>query len=433
MVLLLDGAGSAGELSVAIDGARIAAVGSLSDLRARFPGAERIDCSHRVLMPGLINAHLHPEMHVVKGIVEQLGLHAWARDGRFNRALALLGTEEYRWVQRAGIRAAFADALLTGTTRVATYAVTIGGDVVAEEELSRLRLPGHVAIRDVEFRPATGPDGSVRVPAFALDPPRMYRLHAEEALSDAELRGAAAAHERGERLIMHAAETPHRIRLAETRFGASTIRLLDRYGLLSARMLLSHAIHVDAEERALIAERGAVVISSPAAELKLSDGIAPIQHYIDDGVTVALGTDSAICNNSGDMLLECRMLGLTQKLAEGAHAMPAERIVQCATRDGARALGEHEQRGAIAAGLAADLVLVDVRNTRMQPLVHGGGFSNVATNLVYSATGQDVTDVMIAGQWVVRDRTLLTADHDAIVADLARAAREIHSRLAQGK
>src|SRR5690606_11555351 len=137
---------------------------------------------------------------------------------------------------------------------------------------------------------------------------------AEEALTTAELEAAASAHARGERIVMHAAETRHRIELVRSAFGLTTVRLLDHYGLLSGRMLLSHAVHVDEEERAMLARSGACIIASPAAEMKLADGIAPITTYLDAGMTVALGTDSAVCNNGNDMFLECRQLGLSQKL-----------------------------------------------------------------------------------------------------------------------
>lgn len=426
LVLTLDESSSAGWLSVAVEGGEIAAVGDPRVLRDDFPGIERFDCAGAVLMPGLINAHLHPEMHVLKGLVEDMGLHAWGGAELLNRALTYLGSDDGRWIQRAAIRAAFLDALLTGTTRVATYGVTIGSDEAAAEEMRLVGLPGHVTIRDVTFAPALGSDGVLRVPASGLHPPRMYRLHAEEALTRAELEAAAAAHRRGERLVMHAAETGHRVVLAAHVFGASTIRLLDRYGLLSEHTLLSHAVHVDEEERRLLAARRVPVISSPSAEMKLADGVAPIAEYLARGMTVALGTDSAVCNNSGDMLLECRQLGLVQKLAHGPDVLPPEQILRCATVGGARALGEGASRGSIAPGHAADLILVDTRNTRLQPLVHNPYFSNLAANLVYAATGQDVTDVMIGGQWIVRERRLLTADPERVTAELSRAADHLH-------
>lgn len=418
LVVTMDDDGTADHLSVVVEDGRIATVDRADMLRRHFPEARRVDVSGRVVLPGLVNAHLHPELQVLKGAVEELNLHDWEDAEHFDQALVLLSSAEGKWIQRAGIRAALADTLLCGATRVATYGVTVGADEVAAEEIRRLGLHGWVAVRDIEFRPVT--PGPV---------PRIYRLHAEEALVPEELEAAARAHERGEWIIMHAAETEHRIRLVRERFGTSTIRLLHRYGLLSPRLLLSHAIYVDDEERDLIARHGAAVISSPVAEMKLADGIAPIVDYVRRGIAVALGTDCAVCNNSNDLFLEMRQLGLVQKLRYGADAMPAEQILRMATRDGARVLGGEDEFGRLAAGYRADLVLVDVDNPRMQPLVHRDDYSNVAANLVYAATGQDVTDVMIGGRWVVRDRRLLTADAGAVWNDLSRAAAALYERI----
>jgi 5-methylthioadenosine/S-adenosylhomocysteine deaminase len=391
---------------------------------ADFDG-DVVDCSNRIIMPGLINAHLHPELHVLKGAVEELDLHDWVGAEWFDAALVLLSSDEGRAIQRAAIRAAIADCLLSGTTCVATYGVTTGADESVASVLAELGARGHITVRDTQFRPLPGPVQ----PAHRLVPPRMYRLHAEEALTPAELTAAAVAHRRGERLVMHAAETERRLRLVMEHFGTSTVRLLERYGLLSERTLLSHAVYVDADEQTLLALNRVPVVSSPTAEMKLADGLAPIVDMLRLGVTVALGTDCAICNNSSDMFLEMRQLGLSQKLRYGAHAISAEQILLSATVHGARALGAEGQLGALAEGMSADLVLVHVDNARLQPLVVGARFNNVAANLVYAATGQDVTDVMIAGRWIVRERNLQTADARAIWRDLNTATHELYERI----
>lgn len=429
LIVTIDDSDTIGTGSVAVRDGRIAALGDAGELRRAFPTAERIGCANRILMPGLVNAHLHPEAHVMKGIVEELDLHAWGGANRFEAALAFLGKEENRQLQRAAVRASLADSLLSGTTCVATYGVTVGADAAAIGTLGAFGMRGHVTIRDLAFAPAVAADGSTVIPADRLDPPRMYRLHAEEALTVGELQAAAAAHARGERIVMHAAETRHRLDLVRATFGVSTVRLLAQYGLLSDRVLLSHAVHVDDEERELLARAHACVIASPAAEMKLADGIAPIVDYLKVGVTIALGTDSAVCNNGNDMLLECRQLGLAQKLAYGADVLPADRILRCATAGGARALGGEGTYGAIVPGLSADLTLVDTSSPRLQPLVHRDTFTNVTANLVYAATAQDVTDVMVRGRWCVRDRRLAVADQDRLWEELALAAASLHDSI----
>jgi 5-methylthioadenosine/S-adenosylhomocysteine deaminase len=421
-VLACDGAGTAGHLSIAVQHDTIAAVGPPGLLRRTFPGAQRVRCAGRIVLPGLVNAHLHPDLHLLKGQLEGLGLHDWPAGGRFQATVDLLDTPDGTPLQRAAIRAALVEAVLGGTTTVATYGVTSGAEALCAEALAELGLHGHITIRDNAFTARPEEVGAGGLPA-------MYRLHAEEALWEPELRDAAAATARGDRLVMHAAETAERVELARRRFGDSTIRVLHRFGLLTPRTLLSHAVHIDADEVALIARTGAGVVVSPAAELKLADGIPPVVPLLEAGVPVALGTDAAVCNNGTDMFLEMRLLGLSQKLRYGAATVPAEQILLMATRNGAAALGEAGRRGSIADGMAADLALVDAASPRLQPLLLDTDGGNVAANLVFAATAADVTDVMVGGRWIVRRRRLLTADVRQAMLDVASAARRMHALL----
>jgi len=423
-VLTLDDADTAGFLTVVTQRGRISAIDAPAAARLRFPNADRFDAAGTVMIPGLINAHLHPESQLLKGWVEGLDLHGWRRATHFNRALALLGSEEGSALQRTAVRAALADCLLSGATTVATYGMTVGADRVAADALAELGLNGHVTIRDVAFAPFS------TVPAWSTRPPRMYRLHAEEALTEAELAAAADAAARGERIVMHAAETRARRRLARRMFGATTVRLLARYGLLSPRLLLSHAVHIDAEERALLVEHGVGIVASPAAEMKLGDGVAPFTELLRAGVAVAIGTDSALCNNGNDTLLEARMLGLSQSLRYGAGAIAPAALLRCATVHGARVLGEADVRGRIVTGLAADLVLIDARSPRMQPLLARAPVDTVCANLIYAATGSDVRAVMVAGQWRVLRGCLVDLDASALWAELAEAGQTLLRKLA---
>jgi 5-methylthioadenosine/S-adenosylhomocysteine deaminase len=422
-VLTMDGAQTSCLLSVVIAGDRIAAVGEPAEIAGRFPDIARFDARRTIILPGLINAHLHPEGHLLRGSVDGLDLHGWRRAVDFQRAHDFLDTEAGEPFQRAAIRAAVAEALLSGTTCIATYGVTAGADAIAGAVLSEFGLHGHLTIRDMTFAPIT--DG----PAHELSPPRMYRLHAEEELWPEELAAAAAATTRGERIVMHAAETRARVRLAQRRYGLTTVRLLNRFNLLSPRLLLSHAVHVDAEELDLLAAHGVAILASPAAEMKLADGIAPMTGYLRAGMCVALGTDSAVCNNGTDMLLEARLLGLSQALRYGAGAIDAMTLLRCATVHGALALGEQGERGTIAEGYAADLALIDARNTRLQPLLANASPDSVAANVVYSATGRDVRHVMVAGCWRVRDGRLVGQDEGRIADALGSAAAELADRL----
>lgn len=416
LVVTLDDAGTVAERTVRIEGGRITA---LTDPGAQVPPtATRADCRGRVLLPGLVNAHLHPELHVARGLLQGRTLQEWGACEPLTRALAFLSGPDGRAPRRAASRAALAECLLGGVTAVGAYGITDGAPADQAEALLELGLRGHVTIRDMAFAPLAG-----------LGVPHVYRLHAEEALTEAELEAAAAAHARGERIVMHVAETPWRVERCRARFGTTPIRLLERWGLLSPRVLLSHAVHVDEEEIGLIARAGAPVLASPSAEMKLADGIAPIPALLEAGAVVALGTDAAVCNDATDVFLEMRQLGLLHALHSGPGVLPPERILRAATRGGAAALGLPHGTGTITAGAPGDLVLLDAESPRLQPLVHGQGVSTVYANLVFAATAADVTDVMVAGAWRVRERRLVGLDASELWRELAAAGRALHDTL----
>ena len=169
------------------------------------------------------------------------------------------------------------------------------------------------------------------------------------------------------------------------------------------------------------------MLSSPVAEAKLADGLAPIAAMHARGVRIALGTDAAVCNNSCDLLLEARFLGLLQRLAGGAATLPARTLLRFATVDGARALGAEGAVG-LAVGAPADLVLLDATAPHMLPLVHRDGISNLFAAVAFSGSARDVTDVMAGGRWIVRERKLLTGDVDSIGRDLGVAAEALLRR-----
>ena len=413
-VVPLDGAGTVpGALDILVRDGRIEALLPAGSAR---PDAQVVDCRGRVAIPGLVNTHLHPDLHLLRGQLEDLSLHEWPGCVPFQRALHALDDAAGEPLQRAAVRAALAECALAGQTTVVCYGVTRRVERIAAEELVSFGLRGWVTIRDMAFG--------------AVEPgprPHMYRLHAEEALTAAELETAAAAHARGEWIVMHVAETTERVTIARERFGTTPIRLLARYGLLSPRVLLSHAVYVDDEELDLIAAADAPVLASPVAEAKLADGLAPVAAMHERGIRVGLGTDAAVCNNSSDLLLEARMLGLLQRLARGARTLPAETLLRFATAGGAAVLGS-EARAGLAAGAPADLCLLDATAPHVLPVLLGPGRSNLMAGLVFSASARDVTDVMVDGRWVVRERRLVAHDVERIGTDLVHAAEELIRR-----
>lgn len=371
----------------------------------RYAGPEVEDCSDRILMPGLCNAHLHSEFLLFKGMLEERRLGQWEDDRFYDAIWDRVERPVDESLLQTVYRASYVEQLRNGVTFVGEFNCIDMSASISEATLLKVGLRGTASAKLNEPRPTR-----------VLD---QHLLHHELGLTVDELERAQermTSHP-SSRFTLHAAETRERMAAVRDRFGTTTLRLLEQYGLLTPRMLLSHAIHVDDEEIALLAQRGTSVVASPTGEMKLCDGVSPILKYLQAGVRVCLGTDCATCNNDADLFLEMKTLGLLHKLTHGAHELPAETLLRLATLEGYRAFGI-DDLGYLAPGARADLALLDRHATSLTPLLHGKVRSNVYANLVYCATGREVQDVMVGGEWRIRSRQHVSLDTRQGMAEL---------------
>jgi 5-methylthioadenosine/S-adenosylhomocysteine deaminase len=224
---------------------------------------------------------------------------------------------------------------------------------------------------------------------------------------------------------MHLAETDWRIAAVETKFGLTPIDYLYRQGLLNKRFIGSHVVHASVGEIDHLKEAGVSVANTPLCEMKIADGIAPIPGMVRRGVNVCLGTDGAMWNNSNDIFREMKGMALLHSINSGVRSLSIREILSMATINGARTFGVDADLGTIEPGKLADLILIDTTAPHMQPLRQSGKHENVLSNIVYSATGADVTDVFIGGRRVVENRVLNSVDVPAITARVRRASEKI--------
>ena len=381
-------------------GGTIVAVGP--DVLAQ-PGDEVLDAGGALLLPGLVNGHTHAAMTLLRGTGDGLPLMRWLRE-RIWPAEARLTEDAVYW----GTRLACLEMVRSGTThlvdmywhgaaaaraavdagiRTTTSAVLLdGGDDDAVGALERSASAVAAAVDSLDELAALGP--LVRP---SLGPHAVYTVGERTLRAVAEL-----AVDRGVPVHIHLSETREEVETCVDRHGLRPAHLLDRCGLLGPGTIAAHGCWLDADELALLGERGATVVTNPVSNCKLAVGrVFPVRAALAAGVGVGLGTDGAASNDGLDLLADAKVLALLQKHDAGdPAALTAAEALELATGARSPVLGG---RG-IEVGAPCDLVLVD----RDAPQLVGG--ADLATTLVYAGSGAVVDTVVVAGRVVMRHR-----------------------------
>jgi cytosine/adenosine deaminase-related metal-dependent hydrolase len=415
------------------------------------PGAaEVIEAAGKLLLPGFVNAHYHSYDSLQKGLLEDMPFDVWA----LHSQPAYFGARS-RSELRARTLVGAIECLKHGITTVQDMSTLVPQDeavldtILAAYEEVGMRVVFSIALRDqaaldiAPFLPADMPPdvaalvaGAGRDPVADLDfveaqlrrQPATSRRHWALSASGPQrasrelLEGVAVLAERHRLpLTTHVYETKAQTAKARKIYGAqggSMIRYMDEVGLLRGRTTLAHGVWLLPEEIALLAERGAGVAHNPMSNLKLKNGVAPIRRLQAAGVNLALGCDNCSCSDCQSMFqamkLFCLLASGTEPEPVGVHAADA---IAAATLGGAYAMQLENVVGAIAPGLRADLVLVDLSDIAFMPL------NSVARQLVFSETGRAVETVIVDGRVVLRDRRLTTLDETAFAGELDEVMR----------
>jgi 5-methylthioadenosine/S-adenosylhomocysteine deaminase len=407
--------------SVVVRGNTIDAVlGADADLPA---ARETIDARGHLVIPGLVNAHGHVPMVLLRGVADDLALMAFLNDFIF----PIEAREVDREFVRAGTLLACLEMARSGTTTFADMYYFEEEIARAVDEAGLRAVLGQTIIGfpapDHETPQAALAAAEVFVEQFSRHP-RIVPSLAPHALYTTPLEVIERAHHTARRLgvplQMHAAESPEEDREVTRQFGRSTIAVLDGAGVLGPGTLLHHVITPTEADIATLARRGASTSHNPESNLKTAAGIAPVSELLAAGVAVGLGTDGAASNNSLDMFEEMDTAAKIHKLRRNdPTAMPAKTVLQMATIGGARALGLGDRIGSIEAGKRADLALVALDSPELTPLY------DVYSHLVYAAKGANVRTVVVDGRIVLRDRRILTLDEPAVLEQARRVQRRI--------
>lgn len=381
--------------AVAVAGGNIVGVAPASEAMRRWIAAEAVDLPDHVLIPGLVNAHTHAAMSLMRGLADDLPLERWLREH--------IWPIEMKHASDAfvydGTRAAAAEMLLGGITTAndmyffpeAAARAFLDAGMRASVGIIALEFPSPYA-SDADDYLAKGLAARDRFRdesriGFCVAP------HAAYTVSDRTLgRVVTIAEELDLPIHMHVHETATEVERSLSEHGRRPLERLAALGAVSPRLIAVHAVHLTGAEQDLLARNGASVTHCPSSNLKLASGLAPVAALAARGVNLALGTDGAASNNRLDLLAEIRLAALLAKGVSGsAEAFPAAAALAAATLGGARAIGMDHRIGSIVPGKAADLVGLRLAGPGALPCY------DPLSHLAYVVTREYVSDVWVDG------------------------------------
>lgn len=414
--------------SIGISNGRIAYAGP--EKLTKTDGRFFISAQGKIVMPGLVNGHCHGDMGFARGGADNTTLLEQMRNFADNNWFYDDLSEMDRFYAR---QFTYAEAVLSGTTFLLENMYwCLSGDL-SQRAFHEVGLRGALA-EDVryDFYKSDSFLTDEMLDAFADNCkrydliPLLGTLPEEEFTRQRLQKVKQMTEERNCFFSSHLAETTWRHQSAVKNMGNSPVKVLNEFGLLTDKYIGSHGVYLDDEDIEIYAKSGTKIVNTPICEMKIADGLAPIPKLVKAGVTVALGTDGAMWSNSNDIFREMKCMSIIHNLQSGAGTFTPEDILDMATINGAKLFNMDAKLGTIEENKIADIILIDASKPHMNPLRIGKN-SNVCSCVVYCATGADVTDVIIGGREIVRDKKLLTLD----MQRLWQQTQEIAERIFQ--
>ncbi len=428
--------------AVAVDADRISYVGSYSDLPRALAQAEQVDLTGRMVIPGLVDTHVHQAQAMIRECADDLALidwlcrRVWVLQGSYTPEEAAASARlciaemiksgtttflESGLAHRYGFEGVVEVAMESGircclskkVTDVASYA---DRDNALHPGLWETREQSLLTSLDMFDRWNGAADGRIRVWFGPRTPGGVTTGLYREMVQEARRRKMG--------MTMHLAEVEaDRIYLAQTH-GMSPVEFVQHVGMVGPDVVLVHMVWLDDHDIELLASTSTHVSHNPSSNSKLASGVSRVPDLLRAGVNVALGCDGGPSNNAYDLLNEMKWAALVHKAVSlDPTVVPAETVLEMATVNGARALSWDNEIGALKVGYKADLVVIDGRQPHLSPGL------NPVSDLVYAANGADVDSVMVDGRWLMRHRQLLTIDEERCLAEARRLAPELYRRV----
>jgi len=420
--------------AVVIRAENIIAAGRQNEVLEQYSADQVMDCGGKILMPGLINAHTHVPMTLLRGLADDLRLDVWL--------LGYMMPVEREFVSpdfvRLGTGLACAEMIRGGVTAFADM-------YYFEEDIARATaqagLRGICGQTVLKF-PTPDAQSYEESLAYARDYIQRWKNHsliipavaphAPYTCTDEILRACAQlAIEMDVPLHIHLSETAQEVENMRREQGMPVIPYVKKLGLLDAKVIAAHCVHVDEGEMRTFQHYNTGVAHNPSSNLKLASGIAPVKKMLDLGLNVGIGTDGPASNNDLDMFEEMRLASFLAKGSSGdPTALPALQTLAMATCNGAKALHIGHLTGSIEPGKRADLILLDLALVHNSPRFQRDP-QGIYSQVIYAAKAMDVTDVMVNGQWLMRERRLLTLNEEEMLREAEDYARRIDIFLIQ--
>ncbi len=400
--------------AVVIKKDRIVECGPWTDIESKYPGARLLERSSGLIAPGLINCHTHAPMVLLRGMADDLPLKTWLEKYIFPAEACL--TKE---IVKTATLLACAEMIRSGTTtfvdmyfferQMAQVVEQVGLRAYLGEGIFDFPSPAFENAEKVmeETRDLVVHYKDNPLINFTVDPHTPYTCSSNILVASAEF---ARAHRLP--IVTHLSET--RWEFDETRsiHSKTPVKYLDELGLLGPDLVAVHCVWLEESDIDLLAQKNVNVVHCPESNLKLGSGISPLARLLDARVNVALGTDGAASNNNLDMLGEMDVAAkLPKGILQDPSVVTAEQAMYMATEAGAKAMGAKDL-GRLEPGFQADLIVIDLDRPHLRPCY------NPVSQMVYSATGGDVSDVMVAGKFVMEKGRLVTIDEEKLLSQI---------------
>jgi 5-methylthioadenosine/S-adenosylhomocysteine deaminase len=410
--------------SVCVDNDRIVAIGTRSQLQQKYPTAEVVDCSERIVMPGMVNTHTHFFQTLLKGLGDDMVLKDWFTCMTGPSAVHLTPPDA-----NAAAMHGCVESIRSGVTTVVDfmYAHPRPGMIPAVVDAfhatgmrgfvcrgfistgEQYDIPAAIIEKPVDalgdakqqIRRYNQPGGRVQV---GLAPNMIWAVDEEGYRLTRKL-----ADEEHVFITTHVAETDFELETAAARYGMNDTEFLSDIGFFGPDVLAVHCVHSTTNDIKIMHSHGTSVSHNPCSNMYLASGCAPIPEMLAAGLAVGLASDGPASSNNHSLFQAMKFAALQQKgVHQDATIITAEKVLEMATIGGARAVGLEKEIGSIEVGKKADIAVVDYNNPFMTPIHHP------VSAMVYSALGHEVTSVMIDGRWVMRDGIVGTVDEASV-------------------